>query len=160
MELDTLSRQLLDRFQKGLPICAEPYRMIAEALGCEEQEVLQRLERLHECGALSRVGPVFEHRLAGASTLAALAVPPERLEAVAQRISSYPEVNHNYQREHFYNLWFVLTADNRDHIDAVLDEIAADTGLSPLDLPMLQAYHIDLAFPPFGTTDDCIRTAR
>ncbi|SDO34649.1 Lrp/AsnC family transcriptional regulator [Pseudomonas jinjuensis] len=160
MTLDPLSRQLLEQFQKGMPICAEPYRMIAEMLGCDEQEVLQHLERLQACGALSRVGPVFEHRLAGASTLAALAVPPGRLECVAQRISGYPEVNHNYQRDHRYNLWFVLTADSRARIEEVLDEIAADTGLQPLDLPMLQAYHIDLAFPPFGTAHDRLRTAR
>ena len=109
--------------------------------------MLERLRRLEADGALSRVGPVLRHQRAGASTLAALAVPEERLQRVAERISQYAEVNHNYQREHRYNLWFVLTAGDRAQLDRVLAEIAADTGLQPLDLPMQEAYCIDLAFP-------------
>ncbi|HFS0781834.1 TPA: AsnC family transcriptional regulator [Pseudomonas aeruginosa] len=145
--MDDLSRRLLARYQKGLPICADPYRRMAETLGCSEAEVLERLRRLDADGALSRVGPVLRHQRAGASTLAALAVPEERLQRVAERISQYAEVNHNYQREHRYNLWFVLTAGDRAQLDRVLVEIAADTGLQPLDLPMQEAYCIDLAFP-------------
>jgi len=90
---------------------------------------------------------VFEHSRAGASTLVALAVPQARLEQVAARISAFPEVNHNYLREHHYNLWFVLTGPDRPHLDRLLAEIEADTGLVPLDLPMLHAYRIDLGFP-------------
>ncbi|PXC03131.1 AsnC family protein, partial [Pseudomonas aeruginosa] len=85
--MDDLSRRLLARYQKGLPICAEPYRRMAETLGCSEAEVLERLRRLEADGALSRVGPVLRHQRAGASTLAALAVPVERLQRVAERIS-------------------------------------------------------------------------
>lgn len=44
--MDDLSRRLLARYQKGLPICAEPYRRMAETLGCSEAEVLERLRRL------------------------------------------------------------------------------------------------------------------
>ncbi|MBL7599050.1 Lrp/AsnC family transcriptional regulator, partial [Escherichia coli] len=92
---------------------AEPYRAMAEALGCDEAEVLSGLQHLEQLGCLSRVGPVFEHSRAGASTLVALAVPADRLGAVAERINRYPEVNHNYLREHHYNLWFVLTGPDR-----------------------------------------------
>lgn len=147
MNLDALSRRLIDRFQHGMPLCAEPYRAMAEALGCSEDEVLACLQQLQAGGGLSRIGPVFEHSRAGASTLVALAVPTERLEQVAERINRFPEVNHNYLREHRYNLWFVLTGPDRTHLDRVLAEIEADTGLVPLDLPMRSAYRIDLGFP-------------
>ncbi|MBU3057871.1 Lrp/AsnC family transcriptional regulator [Pseudomonas indica] len=147
MELDNLSRRLIERFQHGMPLCPEPYRAMAEALDCTEADVLDRLARLQAEGALSRVGPVFEHRRAGASTLVALSVPEARLEQVAARISQFPEVNHNYRREHRYNLWFVLTGPDRAHLSRVLDEIEAETGLMPLDLPMHTAYRIDLGFP-------------
>ncbi|WP_313279522.1 Lrp/AsnC family transcriptional regulator [Stutzerimonas balearica] len=147
MNLDALSRRLIDRFQHGMPLCAEPYRAMAEALGCSEDEVLACLQQLQAGGGLSRIGPVFEHSRAGASTLVALAVPTERLEQVAERINRFPEVNHNYLREHHYNLWFVLTGPDRTHLDRVLAEIEADTGLVPLDLPMQSAYRIDLGFP-------------
>jgi DNA-binding Lrp family transcriptional regulator len=85
------------------------------------------------------------HRI-GASTLAALAVAPERLDAVAALVSEYPEVNHNYQREHRYNLWFVVTAADRARLDAVLGDIGRRSGLKVLDLPMLEDYFIDLGF--------------
>ncbi|MBV2207845.1 MAG: Lrp/AsnC family transcriptional regulator [Pseudomonas sp.] len=147
MMIDDLSRRLIDRYQHGMPLCAEPYRAMADELGCDESEVLARLEQLQEFGGLSRIGPVFEHSRAGASTLVALAVPQARLEQVAARISAFPEVNHNYLREHHYNLWFVLTGPDRPHLDRLLAEIEADTGLVPLDLPMLHAYRIDLGFP-------------
>lgn len=150
MNLDALSRRLIDRFQHGMPLCAEPYRAMAEALGCSEDEVLACLQQLQAGGGLSRIGPVFEHSRAGASTLVALAVPTERLEQVAERINRFPEVNHNYLREHRYNLWFVLTGPDRTHLDRVLAEIEADTGLVPLDLPMQSAYRIDLGFPLGG----------
>ena len=145
-DLDPLSRRLIERFQHGMPLCAEPYRAMAEVLECSEDEVLACLARLEQDGGLSRIGPVFEHSRAGASTLVALAVPAERLEQIAARISRYPEVNHNYLREHAYNLWFVLTGPDRAHLDRVLGEIEADTGLAPLDLPMQRAYRIDLGF--------------
>ncbi|CAM2902294.1 MULTISPECIES: Lrp/AsnC family transcriptional regulator [Pseudomonas] len=146
MELDELTARLIDRYQHGMPLCAEPYLEMAQTLGCSERELLACLQRLELAGALSRVGPVFDHSRAGASTLAALAVPAERLEQVAARISRYPEVNHNYAREHHYNLWFVLTGPNRRHLEQILEELEKDTGLIPLDLPMLTSYRIDLGF--------------
>jgi len=109
--------------------------------------VLACLEALEHGGGLSRVGPVFEHSRAGASTLVALAVPEARLESVAALINSHPEVNHNYLREHRYNLWFVVTGPDHAHVEALLARIEAETGLTPLDLPMRAAYRIDLGFP-------------
>merc|ERR1712093_967354 len=129
-----------------MPLCAEPYRAMADALECSEDQVLACLKHLESGGGLSRIGPVFEHSRAGASTLVALAVPEAQLEQVAELINRYPEVNHNYLREHRYNLWFVLTGPDRQHIDALLAAIEAQTGLVPLDLPMQAAYRIDLGF--------------
>ena len=76
-----------------------------------------------------------------------MAVPPGRLETVAKLVSAYPEVNHNYEREHRFNLWFVLTAPDQTRLNAVLGEIALYTGIEVMDLPMLEEYHIDLGFP-------------
>lgn len=147
VSLDALDRQLLIRYQKYLPICAEPYQLMAEELNCSEEQVIEHLKRLQSLGVLSRIGPVFEHRRAGASTLAALAVPEERVEAVAAYLNTFDEINHNYQREHHYNLWVVVTAENQTRLNDILDTITAVTGLSVLDLPMVEGYRIDLAFP-------------
>jgi len=145
--VDELDRRLLDEFQSGFPLSPRPFAWMAERLGLTEAEVLDRLRRLTAAGAVSRVGPVFRPRRLGASTLSAMAVPPERLAEVAALVSAYPEVNHNYEREHAFNLWFVLTAPDQARLDQVRAEIEGRTGLAVLDLPMLAEYHIDLGFP-------------
>jgi hypothetical protein len=66
---------------------------------------------------------------------------------VAVRVGAHPEVNHNYEREHRLNLWFVVAAPNRARVAAVLDAIRAETGLDPIALPLVEDYHIDLGFP-------------
>ena len=144
--LSAIDRRLLDDYQHNFPLDPQPFATIADELGTDEAKVIERLEYLQRIGALSRVGPVLRPNRVGASTLAALAVPADRLEAVAEQVSAFPEVNHNYEREHEYNLWFVVTARDRAAVDRVLADIAATTGLAPLDLPMLEDYFIDLGF--------------
>lgn len=144
--LSELDRKLLDEFQHDFPLEPQPFAGIAAELGVTESAVLSRFAYLKRFGALSRIGAVLRPNRIGASTLAALAVPPERLEAVAAQVNAFAEVNHNYEREHDYNLWFVITAPDRDTVDRVLTEIGEVTGLQPLDLPMLEDYFIDLGF--------------
>lgn len=146
LHLTRTERRLLDEFQHGFPLDPRPFARIAAELGISEAGVLESLQRLHAAGAVSRVGPVLQPNRVGVSTLAALAVPAERLEATAALVSEYPEVNHNYQREHRYNLWFVVTAPERARLDAVLADIEQRSGLRVLDLPMLEDYFIDLGF--------------
>jgi len=147
LDLDPIDRRLLNDFQQGFPLSARPYAELGARLGIAEAEVLARLARLSAAGAVSRVGPVLAPKRVGVSTLAAMAVPPGRLEAVADLVSAYPEVNHNYERSHRVNLWFVVTAPDAARLNEVLDEIALLTGIEVLDLPMLEEYHIDLGFP-------------
>jgi DNA-binding Lrp family transcriptional regulator len=145
--LDDLERALLDDFQRDFPLTPRPYAELAGALGATERTVLDALARLQEAGVVSRVGPVFTPHRAGHSTLAAMAVPPERLDEVAALVSSHPEVNHNYEREHELNLWFVVAASSEARVGEVLAEIEAGTGLEVLDLPLVEAYRLDLGFP-------------
>ena len=145
--LDALDRRLLDEHQRDFPVCETPFAEIARALGCDTDEVLRRLAALRRHGVVSRVGPVFAPGRIGASTLAAMAVPPARLESVAACVNRYRAVNHNYEREHAVNLWFVLVAPDADEIDGALDDIRRRTGLEVLDLRLERAYHIDLGFP-------------
>lgn len=145
--LSDLECRLMDEYQHGLPVCGAPFDAIARSLGVCEGAVLETLASLQRRGLIARVGPVLAPNRAGSGTLAALAVPPERLDAVAELVNDYDEVNHNYEREHDFNLWFVVTGEDRDAVEAVLADIEARTGLEVLDLPLERAYHIDLGFP-------------
>jgi siroheme decarboxylase len=145
--LDDLERRLINAYQRGMPVSKTPYADVAAGLGVSETDVLAALERLRDKGVLSRVGAVMAPHRAGWSTLAAMAVPPERLDAVAALINSYPEVNHNYERGNAMNLWFVVAGPDEAHVRAVLADMAAASGIAVVDLPLAEAYHIDLGFP-------------
>ena len=145
-ELTELDRRLLNDFQQDFPLSSTPYADIAHDLGVTEAEVLARLEALKNAGAVSRVGAVVRPNTVGVSTLAAMAVPPEQLESVAALVNGYTEVNHNYEREHRLNLWFVATAPDTERLQSTLDEIAARTGYEVLSFPLVEDYHIDLGF--------------
>jgi DNA-binding Lrp family transcriptional regulator len=139
--------RLLNEFQREFPLCNRPFAAIAERLHVPEQIVLQRLREFCEQGVVSRVGVVFAPSTIGASTLAALAVPDSRLDHVAAAVSARPEVNHNYEREHRYNLWFVAAAPDEPRLDEVLREIEREAGCGPvLSLPLMEEYRIDLGF--------------
>ena len=145
-KLTELDRRLLNDFQQDFPLSPTPYADMARDLGVTETEVLARLEALKSAGAVSRVGAVVRPNTVGVSTLAAMAVPPEQLESVAALVNGYTEVNHNYEREHRLNLWFVATAPDTERLQSTLDEIAARTGYEVLSFPLVEDYHIDLGF--------------
>ena len=146
LELSALQQNIINNFQKDFPLCEQPYQAIAQLLDSSEQQVLEAIEDLNQLGVLSRVGPVFDHKKAGASTLAAIAAPPEQIDKIAGIVNQFEQVNHNYAREHDYNLWFVVTASDPMALAETLQEIELLTGLPILVLPMEASYHIDLGF--------------
>lgn len=147
MQLSEQDRRLLNSVQHDFPLTAEPFKLLAQELDMPETEILQRLQELEAQQAISRFGAVFDHDRSGASTLAALAVPEASLEEVAAFINDFSEVNHNYQREHDYNLWFVVNAAEEQGVARVLAAITERYPFPLLDLPMVKGYHIDLGFP-------------
>jgi DNA-binding Lrp family transcriptional regulator len=166
---DALDLALLNDFQRGFPLEARPFAAIAARVGATEEEVLARYRSLAQAGVVSRIGAVFRPNAAGASTLAAMVVPPGRLEEVAGFVSAQPEVNHNYEREHSLNLWFVLAAASPARLAQALGRIERETALPVLALPLEEEFHIDLGFdlrtglspraapPPAARLDESLR---
>lgn len=146
-QLDLLDKQLLNNYQQDFPLDEQPYLTIAKQLGCNENEIIERLQRLQQQGFISRIGAVFTAGKVGASTLAAMQVPAERLDQIVELINDIPQVNHNYLREHHYNLWFVITANNQQDLQDIIAAIEAATQIQVLDLRLETAYHINLGFP-------------
>jgi DNA-binding Lrp family transcriptional regulator len=145
--LDEVDAALIDGFQSGFPVEERPFRAVGEALDVNETEALARVERLRERGVFRRFGAVLNPPVIGSSTLAAVSAPEERFEEVVSTINGYRQVNHNYRRDHEWNVWFVVTAGTREKRDGILDGIEERTGLPVLRLPMLTDYYIDLEFP-------------
>ena len=146
MPLSENERLVVNAYQHDFPLHPRPFAEMADKLGMSEESVLAIVGDLRERGILSRVGAVIAPNRVGASTLAAMSVPAAQLEEGARRVSERPEVNHNYEREHTLNLWFVVAAADRTAVLRTLDEIANETGFEAIELPLLKAYHIDLGF--------------
>jgi len=137
---------LVNPWQRGFPLTPRPFDEVARKAGLDEEETISRLVRLQQQGVIDRVGPVFRPNTVGASLLAAMAVPSERLATVAAFVSAQPGVNHNYEREHRYNLWFVVTAAKQAEVRRTLSCIEQACGLEALRLPLLDEFHVDLGF--------------
>lgn len=147
VDLDDADRALLDTLQQSLPLVSRPFMEVARRLGISEDEVLSRLRRLLASGVLRRIGPVLSLKAAGGErTLAAMRVSPERLEEAAALVNNFEAVSHNYEREHEYNLWFVVSSDDPTEPARVLREVEAQTGLPVLDLPSQAEYHLGVRF--------------
>lgn len=144
--LTPLHKRLLNDYQRDFPLSPTPYQDIALELGVSEEDVIDAFVELDEQDVITRIGPVIPPNRIGVSTLAAISVPETELEAVAQIISAYPEVNHNYEREHRFNLWFVVIAADAQHLAQVLDDIEQQTGYPVMSLPLMEDYFIDLSF--------------
>ncbi len=145
--LDRTDKLLINRLQKGFPVSPRPYREVGEALGIAEQEVIDRLRRLLDEGALTRLGAILNApQLGGERTLAAVAAPPERLDEVIAAINRHPEISHNYERTHAYNLWFVVSSEDPADIARVIGEIEAETGLPVINLPTLEEFRVEFYY--------------
>ena len=143
--MDALDRKIINALQGGFPIAERPYAEAAAQLEMDEADLIARLEALLEQGVLSRFGPLYDaERMGGGLTLAAMAVPEERFEEVAEIVNAFPEVAHNYRREHRFNMWFVVATETPDRVEGVLAEIEAATGLPVLNLPKTEEYFLEL----------------
>jgi len=143
--MDELERAIVNRLQGGFPLSERPFAEAARELGTDEATLIAKLKAMLEAGTLTRFGPMYDaERLGGAFTLCAMSVPAADFERVAALVNAHPEVAHNYERAHRYNLWFVIAAAARAQIAPLIAAIEAQTGYPVLDLPREQEYFIEL----------------
>ena len=143
--MDPIDRQIIDTLQGGFPLCSAPYAQVAHQLGLTEDDLLQRLQRLLDTKVLTRFGPMFQvERMGGAFVLAAIEVPENRFEEVANQVNAFAEVAHNYRRTHRLNMWFVLATETPEGIDDVIRRIETATGLPVFAFPKRREFFVDM----------------
>ncbi len=145
--VDNLDRSIINGMQGGLPLCDHPYEEMAARLDCTEDELISRLQAMLEDGRLSRFGPLFNvEKMGGSFTLCAMCVPAVRFEEVAEQVNSWPQVAHNYERDHRFNMWFVVATESRQGIAEAVAGIEEKTALPVYEFPKLEEYYIGLHF--------------
>lgn len=143
--MDAVDQALINALHGGVPIEERPYESIGRMLGLSEDEVIARLQKLLDERTLTRFGPLYDAaKLGGAFTLAAMSVPEDRFDEVAETVNGFPEVAHNYEREHTLNMWFVVGAERPERIVEILSQIKERTGLEVLNMPKEEEYFLEL----------------
>jgi len=143
--MDSVDARLVNCLQEGLPVCPRPFDDIAASLELSVEELLSRIQRLLDDRVLTRFGPMFNaENLGGALSLCAMQVPLERYDEVAELVNAFPEVAHNYERDHLLNMWFVIATERPEQAGAVLGEIEQATGCRVYDMPKQEEFYIGL----------------
>lgn len=145
VDLDDTDRTLINALQGNFPLSCRPFAEVGERFGLSEQQVLERLQRLLDARVLTRFGPMFQiERIGGAFCLAAMQVPEADFERVTAVVNAFPEVAHNYRREHALNMWFVLATETPEGIEATAERIEAATGLPVFLFPKEREYFVEM----------------
>jgi DNA-binding Lrp family transcriptional regulator len=135
IELSDLDIAVIRATQGPMDPVAEPYAGAATELGMPVAELLDHLEDMRERRALRRVAAILFHRRAGfsANGMGVWKVPEERILELGPRMASFRGISHCYQRPTYadwpYSVFTMAHGRSKDECDAILDSIAADTGI-------------------------------
>ena len=138
-----LGRQPYDDFDVAViratqgpqPVVAEPYTRPAGELGIPVQQLLDHMAAMAERGLLRRVAAILFHRRAGfsANGMGVWKVPEERIAELGPRMAAVRGISHCYQRPTYpdwpYSVFTMAHGRSKEECDAVLDSIAASTGI-------------------------------
>ncbi len=150
--MSELDKKLINLLQDGFPLTPRPFETVAQELlqgGLEvtEAEVMQRIQALLDDGILSRFGPMYQvERMGGGLTLAAMKVTEEDYDRVTQQVNKFPQVAHNYRREHELNMWFVLATESPEEIEDCIDDMELATGYHVFNMPKEEEFYVGLRF--------------
>ena len=148
MELTQFDKELLNLIQTGLPLTPAPFAAVAARLGCPEQQVLERLAQLRDAGVIRRLGAFFDAESLGyRGWLVAVKVEEISLPTVAQAVNAWPEVTHNDERDHEYNLWFTIQTRTDEEKEERLRQVASMPGVSAaFSLPTTDRFKVNVEF--------------
>jgi len=145
--MDQLDRNIINKLQHDFPVCGRPFAHVAEELGSNEDEVINRIQSMLDDGLLTRFGPMYNAvNMGGALSLCAMKVPEDIFEEITEKVNAFSQVAHNYQRDHEMNMWFVLATESQKDIDDTLAEIEKVTGLRVYNMPKEKEFFVGLHF--------------
>ncbi len=145
MKVINARAELLNLMQEGVPLVERPYQALGERLGLLESEVIALVEDAYTSGLIRETSAIFDAQAIGyQSTLGAIKIAPEDLDATALRVSAHPGVGHNYTRDHEFNLWFTLAVPPDKEIEGEIQSLAGQWPWH--SFPSLKTYKIGVRF--------------
>jgi siroheme decarboxylase len=133
---DEFDIAVIRALQGDMPVVEEPYAPAAETLGISQERLLTHLAQMQERKLLRRVAAILYHRRAGfsANGMGVWKVPDERIMELGPRMAAFRGISHCYQRPTYadwpYSVFTMAHGRSKEECDAILDSIAADTGIT------------------------------
>jgi DNA-binding Lrp family transcriptional regulator len=161
--MDAIDQELLNKLQAGIKLVPQPFQVIADELGIEEEEVLARTKQL-KGNSIRQLSAIFDTRTLGyKSSLVAAKIPEERLDQAAQIINQHPGVTHNYKRNHDYNLWFTIAVppNSKIGLEKTVELLGKLAEVEVIRLmPTLKLYKIGVQLDMTGKEDSAKAKAK
>ncbi len=153
-DLDLKDKRLLTAVQKQFPLLKRPYEAFGQSLELSEEEVLRRVQRLKGGQMIRQISAIFDTRRLGyQSSLVAVRLPKDRLDAGAAAINEHPGVSHNYGRNHAFNLWYTVALPPGCSMEKTVDRLHQLSGAEATRLlPTLRLFKIGVQLDVAGET--------
>jgi DNA-binding Lrp family transcriptional regulator len=141
--LSSNDRAVINSLQQDLPLKEKPFDLLSADLSMEADMLLWYCRSLLRRGIMRRFSASINHTKLGyaANAMACWKVSRERVDAAGNRIASFPEVSHCYERQTSslwpYNLFAMVHAGEQENCRAVIDKISIETGLDKNALVLL-----------------------
>jgi DNA-binding Lrp family transcriptional regulator len=133
---DDFDIAVIRALQGDMPVVPEPYKAAADELGIDQGKLLDHLDGMRERKLLRRVAAILFHRRAGfsANGMGVWKVPDGEELDYGKRMAAYRGISHCYQRPTYadwpYSVFTMAHGRSKEECDAILDAIAADTGVA------------------------------
>lgn len=142
--MDSIDREIINRFQGDFPVIDRPFLALAEKLDITESEVMTRIRFMLDDGLLTRFGPLYNiDKMGGTFSLCAMQVPEDDFEKIADKVNQFPEVAHNYERDNRLNMWFVIAAESKPELGEIIKRIEQATGLQVFNFPKQREFYVN-----------------
>jgi len=132
---DEFDIAVIRELQGDMQVIPEPYAPAAAALGIPQAKLLEHLAGMKERRLLRRVAAILFHRRAGfsANGMGVWSVPEEQIMDIGPRMAAFRGISHCYQRPTYqdwpYSVFTMAHGRSKEECDAILDAIAAETGI-------------------------------
>ena len=133
--IDDIDKKIISLLQKDLPLHPRPFDLMANRLGIDEEQFIERAKSLKKIGIIRRFGATLYHQEAGFSSNAMVAwvVPEDKIEETGRAMSGFREVTHCYQRrarkDWKYNLYTMIHGDNKEECHRIAARLSRSTGI-------------------------------
>lgn len=135
MTLNSKDRAIVEATQAGLPLVPNPYEVVADTLGLNEAELLERLADLKAQGVIRRIGAAPNHYRLGmtANGMTVWDVDDGVVDQLGERVGALPFVTHCYRRPRAlpdwpYNLFAMVHGSTNEEVAEKRKEIATLLG--------------------------------